>query len=558
MLIKWEVSRIYNDNSNMFFQNGNLNNEENNRNQNLDNDGFTSAISTSDSAKKNIAPSFNNFNKIINSQNNVQQGENDKFQKAVSFQNANPEQSFNQNSGFKAPAFSMAQQQQNPRNNLAATQNGPDAQSFSAPQFNRFNNPQAQNSAKPNPKAPDISNNSFGVHKKANLATKLMLAAIIVMFLGIAFFIINNIFFTQHKEIGIISYSKDIDAFSGSAVIVRDEKVVHEKDVANINFIAQEGSQIAKSSHVCTIYTNGLTKTEINSLQQTRAEISKQQQALIKALPVKDTRLSAIDDNLKKLVATTQNLILGSPGNILLHEQTLKNAVAQRQSYIKSKFTDDTKLQRLYDTEINQVQKLETWAKQLISDDNGIVSFYTDGLENEITPENMFSKSTTNLIELIQGKTNSQNTKTVPVYRIVQPNKWYVVLHVNSRDWTPTQDEEYQLTIENFDNTTVKAKVIKIARNDINLYVWLEVDDSVLPILYTRNCQVHISKKKDSFSVPKSAVVEKDGKNYIVLTFREGNYSLEIEILKHDNNEVHFVPKDNISLLEGMKVLLYK
>ena len=133
-----------------------------------------------------------------------------------------------------------------------------------------------------------------------------------------------------------------------------------------------------------------------------------------------------------------------------------------------------------------------------------------------------------------------------------------MVLHVNSRDWTPTQDEEYQLTIENFDNTTVKAKVIKIARNDINLYVWLEVDDSVLPILYTRNCQVHISKKKDSFSVPKSAVVEKDGKNYIVLTFREGNYSLEIEILKHDNNEVHFVPKDNISLLEGMKVLLYK
>ena len=118
MLIKWEVSRIYNDNSNLFLKNNNLNNEENNRNQNLDNDGFTSAISTSDSAKKNIAPSFNNFNKIINSQNNVQQGENDEFQKAVSFQNANPEQSFNQNSGFRAPAFRMAQQQQNKSRNL--------------------------------------------------------------------------------------------------------------------------------------------------------------------------------------------------------------------------------------------------------------------------------------------------------------------------------------------------------------------------------------------------------------------------------------------------------
>lgn len=473
-----------------------------------------------------------------------------------------PEVSEKQESFFKSAAPNAA----NLHNINGPSPNAPD---MAAPQTNPgFVDstvapvvPQLQNQSNI---APDFSGVEHLAPKKRKKTRKgpvyLLFLLFSVFFIGIIYFAVSNLFNNEKKQLGIITLSKEIDAHSGTAIIVRDEFVISEEDVSDIDFKAPEGIGISKSSPVCTVYTNGLNKKELNTLGTHREEIKKQQLNLIASLASPDTRLQQLNAKIERLAKETQSLVRGAVGNMILHEQDLKEAIVQRQSYIKSKFPDDTKLLRLYDNEANQLQKIETWAKHLIAPQNGIVSFYTDGLENEVNKESHLSLDPMRIKDILSGKhqiSKNSRDKKEDIYRIVQPNQWFAIMHILDKEWTPIVGDEFQLTIESFKNTTVTATITSVTKIGGELFLRLSVNDSVDPVLYTRNCQVHISKSKDSFSVPSKALAEENGQFYIVLVFKEGEYLLPIDVLSRSADEVHFVPKDNISLAEGITVLLF-
>ena len=70
-----------------------------------------------------------------------------------------------------------------------------------------------------------------------------------------------------------------------------------------------------------------------------------------------------------------RSLVQGARGNLGKQETILETAINQRQSYFRSKYSSDMRLNRLYDDETNQQRRIDSWINQTVATQESIVSF---------------------------------------------------------------------------------------------------------------------------------------------------------------------------------------
>ncbi|HHU03267.1 MAG TPA: hypothetical protein GXZ91_09115 [Christensenellaceae bacterium] len=371
---------------------------------------------------------------------------------------------------------------------------------------------------------------------------------------------ISQLLGNEQKRTALVTLSGQDTTYSGKALIVRNETVFIQDGVSTVIYSAEEGAHIGRGTPVCTVYTTGYNKRERELLQKYRNEIKEQQIFLIDSEIAPDSQLQRIDDAVMHRAAETQALIHGAHGNLLSQEIRLQDAVRERQNYIKQKYPDDAKLTRLYDNETSQLQRIDTWTKKYSSTDDGIVSFYTDGFEAAVNTTNYLSYSPEQVQKMIDGEVPEQFKKdkdSSDIYRLVRQKKWGVLMLADNIDWNPVIDDSYQMLIESFESTTVTAKVEGVTKSAGKLLVRLSVDESVLPILYTRNCRIQLSKSTITYAVPSNAIITQDGLVGVVVMFAEGEYLIPVTIVSQDDTQANVVPLNAGYLFEGMSVRLF-
>ena len=395
-------------------------------------------------------------------------------------------------------------------------------------------------------------------YNRINVFLGLVIAALVIVLGAVA---ISQTFSKDKTRTALVSAGTLGANYTGDAVLVRNEVMYTQEGISQIDYIATEGTLVRRGEKVCTVYTSGFSTREWTTLKNYRTQIKEYQKSLLASTNIEtDSQLKRLNTAVLARALETQQMVQLQAGNLINHESLLSTDIQERSYYLKQKYADDQKLNRLYDDEKTQLQRIETWTKPFAAGDTGIVSFYTDGFErvlNVNTYENFSPAQVRQMYRGVLPDTAPLGRNEVPVYRIVRQGGYTVLMLCDDPSWTPTVGASYELLLESFDNTRVSATVESITRSEGELLLRLSIHSEVSPVLYIRSCHVQLSESIYSLTVPAGALTDDAGQLGVVVVQPDGNYFLPVEVISQDAREAHIVPLLNNILSEGSTVLVF-
>lgn len=384
--------------------------------------------------------------------------------------------------------------------------------------------------------------------------------AVIVAALGFLGWYLYATFVPEAARYGQITSGSLSANHSGDCLIVRNEVPYDAEGVTSVVYDAEEGSSVVRGDYICKVYSSGYSTREMNTLRSYRTSIRDYQKKLIEAETTYDAKLNRVTADVLNAAKAVRDLIGGSRGSLENQEETLANAVKARQTYMKSKYASDQRFSRLYDDELSQTQRIDSWTKQYTASDAGVVSFYSDGYEYGLTGANYTTFEPRQVRAMFNGsvpeKTTAQKGKTT-IYRMVEDGEWYVLFLSDNTSWNPVKGQVYQLQLERFEDAAVYAEVVSFTRSGGELLVRLRVPGDVKPVLYMRTCGAVLGENVSTLCAPERAIYTQDGMTGVVVVNGSTESFIPVNVIHYDSGNAYFQAIQQGLLFEGMTVLLF-
>lgn len=348
--------------------------------------------------------------------------------------------------------------------------------------------------------------------------------------------------------------------YTGDCLIVRDESPFDAEGVSSVDYIAEEGSYVTRGTTVCNVYSSGFSTREMITLQDYRDQIKEYQLKLLKAQVRTDTQMEKLESEVLTRALEVRELIGGARGNMNNQESLLAAAIQARQNRLKELYSEDQRMTRLYDDEQSQLQRISSWTKQYGAQQEGLVSFYSDGYEYGLTITNYDQFSPAQVRAMINGKkpTNELSAKgKTTIYRLVRDNHWIVLMLIKDTNWNPVEGAVYELKLENFKDTMVSARVLSFTRTGGELEVRLDVMSEVKPILYIRTCTGVLGDNVTSLTIPAKALYTQDNMPGVVVVNGDYQFFIPVNVIDKRDGLVYISPIQQGVLYEGQTVRLF-
>ena len=350
--------------------------------------------------------------------------------------------------------------------------------------------------------------------------------------------------------------------YTGDCLIVRDEIPYDYESVTSVNYIAEEGSTAVMGTKVCNVYASGFKQNELKTLQGHRDEIRNYQLGQLKLQVKADTKLESLEAVVLTRAREVREMIGGARGNLYNQEEELAKAIQDRQMYLKDNlYKNDQTMKRLYDEEQNQLQRISGWTKPFSANGEGLISFYSDGYEYGLRAEDCDKFTPSQVRAMMNGQKPESDVsrmgKTI-IYRLVKDNHWVVLMLIRDSSWNPVEGAEYELRLENFKDTVVRAKVMSFTRTGGELEVRLNVEAPVQPVLYIRTCSGVLGDSVSSLTVPVNALYTQDNMpGVVVMKEGYGPAFVPVNVLDKRDGMLFISPIQAGSLYEGETVKLF-
>ena len=340
------------------------------------------------------------------------------------------------------------------------------------------------------------------------------------MFLYAGYLAISSMF----TKTAVITAGDMGNQYHANAVVVRNEALTTAEGLTSITYYADEGEIVYKGNKIAEIYSTGYSQTDMNKLLNIRSQIKSQHKALA-ASSYTDLQLDRMNTNVLSIAADIRSVARKeATGNLLNLVRQMDTAMANRQSYLKTKYASDQNLSNLYRDESSLLKKIASWTITYIADD----------------PQSTAAE---------RGRT--------PVFRTVQNGSWYLMLLTNDKNWNPVTGQSYKVQLEGFDDTVFDATVTSFARSGSELLVRMSVPAKVRAVLNTRTAKATVGELYVSgLQVPLNALRQQNGETGVVLTDNGGLF-VPVDVVMQDNRNAVIVPKSVGALSEGQKVLLF-
>ena len=386
------------------------------------------------------------------------------------------------------------------------------------------------------------------------------IALLLVLALGAAWFFLKDVIGQPKMNTAVVQDAQLGETHVGDALIVRNEVAYDEEGVQNIVYVAQEGSLVNRGDPVCYVYSTGYSSKEMTTLQDYRDQIKDYQQTLLKSETAYDQKMNYLESEVLQYGLGVRSLVHGMRGNLLKQEEDLANAITQRQNYFRSKYSSDMRLNRLYDDEATQKQRIESWIKQKVAVQESIVSFYTDGFEYALTPSEYEKYSPSEVRAMINGQkpatTTAQRGRT-DLYRLIKQNDYAVLMLVKDSMWNPVEGAELKLVLEQFNDTVVDARVISFTRSGGELLLRLAVMGDVRDVLYMRTCSARLGEYVDCLKVPKEALYQKGDQDGVILVDGDNQFFVPVKVLSEEKGDILISPVQVGTLVKDQIVRLF-
>ena len=343
-------------------------------------------------------------------------------------------------------------------------------------------------------------------------------------------------------------------------VLIRDEHVIASDSTARVEYIAPENSLVAQGDNVANLYTTGYSEGLLDNLEATRKKIQEYHKQLL--ANIVDADLDRLDEVVNYMALEFKHLITRqNSGNLKTVASQLETAMVNRQEYLRQNKRGDNKLTKLYDEENARLTSIQSWRKGSAADRDGVVSFYVDGYENDLTPAALKSLTIADVRTVLGGGAlpNTRQTRSGGIYRIVDQSKWYVAVLITGNSWTPMVGQDnYYLQLEGFDDLSFTASVFSVQKDNETTLAVFQIDDPMGPAIYCRRGRANLSITLTGLSVRTEALYNENGQMGVWVYDVPGGTFVPVEVLSTDGNIAMIQPMVEGSLQLGQTVLIKK
>ena len=375
--------------------------------------------------------------------------------------------------------------------------------------------------------------------------------------LVIAFLILRPRLFPGSKETVIMMANAD-QRQTVDCVIIRDESVTLSESTARVEYIAAEDSLVTEGATVANLYATGYSESLLNALETTRKKIQDYHKQLL--ANIVDSQLQELDQRVNRNAIEFKNLITRQTiGNLKTVASQLETEMVRRQEYLRQNKRGDSKLTKLYDEENTRLSSIQSWRTVSNADRDGVVSFYIDGYETDLTPDSLNALSIAQVRQVLAGERleNTRQTLNNGIYRIVNQNRWYVAVLYRGNTWTPMVGQDnYFIQMEGFDDLTYTASVYSVQKENDSTLAIFEVRDPIGPLIYRRTGKAQFSITLTGLSVRVEALYNENGQMGVWVYDVPGGTFVPVEVLSTDGSIAMIQPMVEGALQLGQTVLI--
>ncbi|MBQ4620515.1 MAG: hypothetical protein IJB25_11660 [Clostridia bacterium] len=358
-------------------------------------------------------------------------------------------------------------------------------------------------------------------------------------------------------EIAVVYEATASDIRSVDAVIVRDEEIISSKQVSRLEYIAQEGTLVASGDPVMYVYSLEYSEKLIRELNNVRKNIQTYHNILLGNEI--DSTLEVYDLTVKQKALDLKNLIRRkTSGNFLSLVSQLEAAMDERRAYMSATMRSDTKLIKYYDEEKQKVSAIDAWRNTMLAREEGVVSFYLDGYENDLTLEKMPEFTIEKMRKVLMGEKLSETglRDEVNVARIVNQNNWSLIVLADDGKWNPVNGQTYSFQMMGFEDLLYTGTVKSVQKMGDSVMAQLDITDPIGPLMYQRSGKAAIGANLSGLRVPTKAIIKQNGQTGVLLYDVPGGTFIPVEVLSEDKNETLIMPLVEGVISGGSRVLI--
>ncbi len=348
------------------------------------------------------------------------------------------------------------------------------------------------------------------------------------------------------------SYAQTLDA-----VIVRDETVTSYEGSGQVVYVAAEGAEVVKGQEIADVYSAGYSEKEIKQLETVRQNIRAYHRQILDNIV--DAELERLETNVQQKALELKTLIREKTrGSLINLEKQLESAMEARQSYLSQNRREDPKLNDLYDQETKRENAIASWRTAETAEASGIVSFYLDGCEQFLTPANLEAVTIEDIRSILAGRTPDTGEFRLKqsIFRIVNPEKWYVVLLSGDTSWNPVNGQVFTVQFEGFEGSAFSGKVVRMLKADGQVMAQLEMTSGIGPLINKRYGRAMIGINLTGLSVPVKAITMVNGQPGVTVSDVPGGTFVPVEVLSSDSQNAIIQPLVEGTLSIGWRVIL--
>ena len=350
-------------------------------------------------------------------------------------------------------------------------------------------------------------------------------------------------------------------AYTGDALIVRDEAVYDQDGVTSVSYTAREGQTVYYNTDICKVFAASTSTSAITALQNYRDQIRAYQRDLLDS----ETNIAGEryqrDSALLENVRLARNIIAGEAGSLANQEDQLTAAISARQAYIRAAYANDQQLSRAYSDLQAQQQSIDAYTRNYKAMETAIVSFYADGYEYGLNLNSYADYTAADVRRMINGAKPPVEVKNKQIiYRTVKDSRWVVLMLADDREWVPVEGQVLLLYLESSSagENALLATVESHSHTGGELMVTLSLDSGVSNALYTRSTRVTVQDASDALLVPEQAIYIQDGLEGVVINDYGTESFVPVHVLRRDAGGAYVTSVTQGILREGMAVRLFK
>lgn len=377
---------------------------------------------------------------------------------------------------------------------------------------------------------------------------------IILSLLGMALVIFLVVLLVMRVRRGVID--NDTMTFSQNGVevvIIRDEAVITGEAYGKMSFNVDEGQLVEGNEKVAQVYKWGYNENLIQDLVTLQQTIKEYQTNTLRK-DISDPEYNELETQIHNLLNEISEAMKHKKNYDILNAQRELSALLDQRREHLLQFQPDGKLSEMLEQEEKYIDMLKEWRSDILAKQAGIISFYYDQYESLLNKSTLEQLSFNDLQSVKRNKkpeivSNDSTVKDRPLYRLINPDLFYVV--VNSNSFPMVLDEVYQISFEGYYDQSYEGKVISVTTAEQGSVYILQVDADVRPFSNMRTAKVDLQTTFSGLKVPKRAVKYQEQQPGIHIENGDILEFIPIEILTTDKDDILF-RDPNGRLLGGM------